>query len=74
MWLIRHKKTISQLQPRMSVERLLEYILQKVGLRTFQEEQTLEEQSATALHVMKTGHSVAYKNGRTVITNLRNQH
>ncbi len=74
MWLIRHKKTISQLQPLMKVEILLEYILHKVGLQTSQDEQTLEEKSATALHVMKTGQIVAYENARTVITNLRNQH
>ncbi len=58
----------------MNVEKLLEYILHKVGLQTSQDEKKLEEESATALHVIKTGHIVAYENARTVITNLRNQH
>ncbi len=35
------------------------------------DEQTLEENSAIALHAIKTGHTVAFENAQPVITNER---
>ncbi len=35
------------------------------------DEQTLEENSAIALHAIKTGHTVAFENAQPVITNGR---
>ncbi len=44
----------------------------KKQIRSNKDEQNLEEQSAIALHAIKTGHTVAFESTQPVITNVRN--